>query len=138
GMGRIICLDYGLKRTGIAVSDPMQIIASPLDTIATQELMPFLKTYIATEPVDKILIGEPYNLDGTETHATKPVKDFIRRLKKAFPHIVIETVDEQFSSKMAVRAMIEMNLKKKKRSEKGMIDRMAAALLLKEYLENNS
>jgi putative Holliday junction resolvase len=137
-MGRIICLDYGLKRTGIAVSDPMQIIASPLDTIATQELMPFLKTYIATEPVDKILIGEPYNLDGTETHATKPVKDFIRRLKKAFPHIVIETVDEQFSSKMAVRAMIEMNLKKKKRSEKGMIDRMAAALLLKEYLENNS
>lgn len=137
-MGRIICLDYGLKRTGIAVSDPMQIIASPLDTIATQELMPFLKTYIATEPVDKILIGEPYNLDGTETHATKPVKDFIRRLKKAFPHIVIETIDEQFSSKMAVRAMIEMNLKKKKRSEKGMIDRMAAALLLKEYLENNS
>lgn len=137
-MGRIICLDYGLKRTGIAVSDPMQIIASPLDTIATQELMPFLKTYIATEPVDKILIGEPYNLDGTETHATKPVKDFIRRLKKVFPHIVIETVDEQFSSKMAVRAMIEMNLKKKKRSEKGMIDRMAAALLLKEYLENNS
>lgn len=137
-MGRIICLDYGLKRTGIAVSDPMQIIASPLDTIATQELMPFLKTYIATEPVDKILIGEPYNLDGTETHATKHVKDFIRRLKKAFPHIVIETVDEQFSSKMAVRAMIEMNLKKKKRSEKGMIDRMAAALLLKEYLENNS
>lgn|SRR5690606_3274117 len=136
-MSRIICLDYGLKRTGIAVTDPMRIIASALNTIDTKELMNFLKSYISSEPVGKILIGEPYNLDGSDTHATRPVKDFMKKLKKEFPSIEIESIDEQFSSKMAMRAMIDMNMKKKKRREKGMIDQIAAAIMLQEYLENS-
>jgi putative Holliday junction resolvase len=136
-MGRIIALDYGNKRTGIAVTDPLKIIATGLTTVDTQQLFEFLKAYVAKEPVERILIGEPYQLDGTPTHSTEGAKHCIRRLKNSFPEIPIETVDESHSSKMASRAMVEMGMKKKDRQKKGMIDEVAACLVLQEYLERS-
>lgn len=135
-MARILCIDYGGKRTGLAVTDPLQIIATALTTIPTKELIPFLKNYIATEPVELILIGEPLNLDDSPTHATPLVKQAIKLLTKTFPAIPVQTVDERYSSKMAVRAMIDMGMKKKDRREKGNIDQIAATILLQEYLQN--
>ncbi len=135
-MGRIISLDYGKKRTGIAVTDPLKIIATGLSTVDTQTLFDFLKKYIGTEPVEKIIIGEPFNLDGTATDSTAAVQHCIRRLKNSFPDIPIETVDERFTSKMASRAMVEMGMKKKDRQKKGIIDEVAATMMLQEYLLN--
>ena len=134
-MARIMALDYGKKRTGIAVTDPLQMIASPLTTVDTSTLFDFLKDYVSKETVEKILIGLPLNLDGSDTHATAAVRHNVRRLKNSFPNIAIETVDEQFSSKQASRAMVEMGMKKKDRQEKGNIDKMAAGLMLQEYLD---
>jgi putative Holliday junction resolvase len=134
-MGRILSLDYGKKRTGIAVTDPLKLIATGLTTLDTQILFDFLKKYIATETVEKIIIGEPFNLDGTVTDSTAAVQHCIRRLKNAFPSIPIETVDERFTSKMASKAMVEMGMKKKDRQKKGIIDEVAATMMLQEYLE---
>ena len=130
-----MALDYGKKRTGIAVTDPLQMIASPLTTVDTSTLFDFLKDYVSKETVEKMLIGLPLNLDGSDTDATAAVRHNARRLKNSFPNIAIETVDEQFSSKQASRAMVEMGMKKKDRQEKGNIDKMAAALMLQEYLD---
>ena len=135
-MARILCIDYGGKRTGIAVTDPLQIIATALTTIPTKELIEFLKKYIAAEPVELILIGEPLNLDDSPTHATPLVKQAIKLLTKTFPNIPVQAVDERYSSKMAVRAMVDMGMKKKDRREKGNIDQIAATILLQEYLQN--
>lgn len=134
-MARIMALDYGKKRTGIAVTDPLQMIASPLTTVDTSTLFDFLKDYVCKETVEKMLIGLPLNLDGSDTDATAAVRHNVRRLKNSFPNITIETVDEQFSSKQASRAMVEMGMKKKDRQKKGNIDKMAAALMLQEYLD---
>lgn len=137
-MGRIICIDYGGKRTGIAVTDPFQIIAVALTTIETRELFVFLKKYVVQETVDLILIGEPLNLDDSDTHATPLVKAAVIRLKKEFPTIPVQTVDERFTSKMASRAMIEMGMKKKDRQKKGNVDQIAATIMLQEYLQAKS
>jgi putative Holliday junction resolvase len=134
-LARIICIDYGGKRTGLAVTDPLKIIATSLTTIDTKELIPFLKNYFQQEPVELIIIGEPLNLNDTATHATPLVKAAITRLKKEFPNIPIQTVDERFTSKMASRAMVEMGMKKKDRQVKGNIDKIAATIMLQEYLE---
>lgn len=133
-MARILCIDYGGKRTGIAVTDPLQIIATALTTIETKELVPFLKKYFQQEPVELILIGQPLNLDDTATHATPLVKAAIVKLQKEFPNIPLQTVDERFTSKMASRAMVEMGMKKKDRQMKGNIDQIAATIMLQEYL----
>ena len=135
-MARIICIDYGGKRCGLAVTDPLQIIATALTTVATKELYTYLAAYFATEPVELILIGEPLNLDDTPTHATPLVKKAIVELVKKFPTIPIQTVDERFSSKNAVRAMVEMGMKKKDRQDKKNVDQIAATILLQEYLTN--
>lgn len=135
-MARILALDYGKKRTGIAVTDPLQMIASPLTTVDTQQLFEYLKDYVAKETVEKILIGLPLNLDGTDTDATAAVRHNIRRLKNCFPEIPIETVDEAYSSKEAAKEMAEMGMKKKDRQEKGNLDMMAAALMLRKYLDD--
>jgi putative Holliday junction resolvase len=132
---RILCIDFGAKRTGIAVTDPLKIIASALATIETKELFPFLKTYTQQEAVELILVGAPVNLDDTDTHATPLVKQFLTRLKKELPNIPVQTVDERYTSKMAVRAMIEMGMKKKDRRQKGNIDQIAATIMLQEYLQ---
>ena len=133
-MGRIIALDYGKKRTGIAVTDPLQIIATGLTTVDTQTLFDFLQQYISTEVVEKIVIGDPLNLDGTETDSTAAVKHCIRRLKNTFPNIPIVTIDERYTSKLASKAMVEMGMKKKERQKKGIIDEVAATMMLQEYL----
>lgn len=134
-MARIICIDYGLKRTGIAVTDPLKIIASALTTIESPRLIKFLKDYFSKEAVELILIGEPKNLDDSDTHATPLVKKVIEKLQKEFPAIPVKTVDERYTSKMASRAMIDMGMKKKQRREKGMVDQIAATIMLQEYME---
>ena len=137
-MARIICIDYGGKRCGLAVTDPLQIIATALTTVATKDLYTYLASYFANEPVELILIGEPLNLDDTPTDATPLVKKAIVELTKKFPTIPIITVDERFSSKKAVRAMVEMGMKKKDRQDKKNVDQIAATILLQEYLTNRS
>ena len=133
-MARILCIDYGGKRTGIAVTDPLQIIATALQTVETHQLFVFLKNYLKQEEVERILIGHPLNLDDSPTHATPLVEAAIKRLNKEFPQLPIERVDERFTYKLAGRAMLEMGMKKKQRREKGQIDQIAAAIMLQEYL----
>ena len=133
-MARIICIDYGLKRTGLAVTDPYQIIATGLTTIEAPKLMTFLKDYFSKEQVELILIGEPKNLDDSDTHATPLVKKAIVKIKKEFPAIPLKTVDERYTSKMASQAMIEMGMKKKQRQNKSLVDEIAATIMLQEYL----
>jgi putative holliday junction resolvase len=136
-MARILCIDYGGKRTGIAVTDPLQIIATALTTIESKELIPFLKKYFSTEEVELILIGMPTNWDDSDTHGTPLVKGAIKKLQKEFPAMPIKTVDERYTSKMAKAAMLEMGMKKKDRRIKGNVDQIAAAIMLQEYLGIN-
>ena len=136
-MARILAIDYGKKRSGIAVTDPLQIICTGLETINSHELIPFLKNYFITEAVELILIGLPLNLDESETHGTAPAKNAIERLQKAFPLIPVKTVDERYTSKMAVHAMLEMGMKKKDRQVKGNVDVIAATIMLQAYMEHN-
>lgn len=135
-MARILCIDYGGKRTGLAVTDTLQIIATALTTVATKDLFTYLKTYFSENEVELILIGYPSNLDGTATHATPLVNTAIKRLNKEFPAIPVKKVDEQYTSKMAVRSMIDMGMKKKDRRDKGNIDQIAATIMLQEYLQS--
>ena len=135
-MARILCIDYGGKRTGIAVTDPLQIIATGLTTVDSIELIPFLKKYFSQEDVECIVIGEPKNLDDSDTHATPLVKEAIKKLQKEFPLIPIHTVDERFTSKMARQAMIDMGMKKKDRRNKRTVDEIAATMMLQEYLQS--
>ncbi len=137
-MPRILAIDYGAKRTGIAVTDPLQIIATGLTTIDTKDFIPFIRKYIATETVELFLIGDPRNMDGTDTHATPLVAAAIKSLKKHFPLIPIETIDERFTSKMAVRSMIEMGMKKSQRRDKKLIDEIAATMMLQEFMANRN
>ena len=133
-MGRILSIDFGARRTGLAVTDPLKIIASALDTIDTHHLYEFLKKYVVEAQVEKIIIGYPLNLDDTPTHATPLVEAAIKRLNKLFPQVPVEKVDERFSSRRASEAMFEMGMKKKDRRKKGNTDQIAATLLLQEYL----
>jgi len=135
-MARILCIDYGKKRTGIAVTDPLKIIASALTTVETKDLFPFLKDYFQKEEVELVLIGEPKNWDESDTHATPLVRQFMQKFKKDFPLMKIETVDERYTSKLAVQAMVEMGMKKKDRQKKENIDQVAATIMLQEYLKN--
>lgn len=135
-MARIIAIDYGLKRTGIAVTDPMQIISTGLTTIHSQELIPFLKNYFKTEEVEKIVIGLPINWDGSDTHGTQPAAEAVRILKKNFPQIPVVTVDERYTSKMAKDAMLQMGMKKKERQDKKIVDEIAATIILQEFMES--
>lgn len=137
-MSRIIALDYGKKRTGIAVTDPLQIIATALDTVDTEQLIWFVKQYIAKEPVEKVIVGYPLNMDDTPTDATPLVDKFIRNFKQVFPALPIEQWDERLTSKMASQAISGMGLKKKDREQKGLIDAVSAVIILQEYLESKS
>jgi len=137
-MARIMAIDYGLKRTGIAVTDPMQIIASALATIDSKEMIAFIQKYLQTEQVELILIGLPKNWDESDTHGTAPAKKAIQQLEKHFPNIPVKPVDERYTSKMAKDAMLEMGLKKKDRRDKAIVDRIAATIILQEYLQSIS
>src|SRR5437868_1954124 len=133
-MARILAIDYGGKRTGIAVTDPMQIIATGLTTVDTKDLIPFLKKYFTGETVELIIIGMPKNWDESDTHATPLVEAAIKKLQKKFPDMPIRTVDERYTSKMAKDAMLDMGLKKKDRRNKKLVDEIAATIMLQEYL----
>jgi putative Holliday junction resolvase len=133
-MARIMAIDYGLKRTGIAVTDPLQIIATGLTTVESPKLITFLKEYFKTEVVELIVIGEPKNWDDSDTHATPLVRAIMVKLQKEFPAIPLKPVDERFTSKMASRAMVEMGMKKKQRRNKALVDEIAATILLQEWL----
>jgi putative Holliday junction resolvase len=137
-MARILCIDYGLKRTGIAVTDPLQIISTGLTTVDSKELISFLKNYFQLEEVELIIIGEPRNLDDSDTHATPLVKAIIVKLKKEFPQTPLKKVDERYTSKMAKQAMLEMGMKKKDRRNKRTVDEIAAAIMLQEYMQSIS
>lgn len=134
-MGRLLGLDYGTKRVGIAETDDLQIIASPLTTVHSTEVITFITEYATKYALDTIVIGEPKALDTSATHATKLVSDFVKHLKKKLPAIEIKMVDERFTSKMASQAMITSGVKKSKRREKGMIDKVSAAIILKSFLD---
>lgn len=135
-MARILCIDYGLRRTGIAVTDPLQIIATGLTTVDSPQLISFLKNYFQKEPVELIVIGEPKNLDDSDTHATPLVKQIIKKLEKEFPQLPIKTVDERYTSKMARQAMLDMGMKKKDRRNKRTVDEIAATIMLQEYMQS--
>lgn len=135
-MSRILSIDFGLKRTGIAVTDPLQIIATGLTTLHSKELIPFLKDYFAKEQVELIIIGWPTNWDDSATHATPLVGKCIKELQKHFPAMPVKKVDERFTSKMAKDSMLEMGLKKKDRRNKALVDEIAATILLQEYLRS--
>jgi putative holliday junction resolvase len=135
-LARILSIDYGVKRTGIAVTDPLQIIATGLTTVASGELIPFLKDYFSKETVELIIIGEPKNLDDSDTHATPLVEKCIKSLQKNFPNLPVKKVDERFTSKMAKDSMLEMGLKKMQRRNKALVDEIAATILLQEYMRS--
>lgn len=134
---RILCIDYGARRCGLAATDPLKIIASAIGTFAPEQLLPFLKDYFQKERVERVLIGYPTHADGNPTHATPLVEAFMKKFKKAFPQMPLEPIDEQYSSKFASQAIAGMGLKKKNRERKGLIDEVAATMLLQEWLERN-
>jgi putative Holliday junction resolvase len=135
-MARIICIDYGAKRTGIAVTDPLKIIATGLTTIPSQELIKYLKDYVTKEEVELILIGEPKNWDDTDTHATPLVKTITKKIMKEFPKMPVKMIDERYTSKLASQAMIDMGLKKMQRRNKALVDEIAATIMLQDYLRS--
>lgn len=134
-MGRVLAIDYGMKRTGIAVTDPLRIIATPLETVLTQTLLSFLKGYTAREEVDEFVIGMPRTLKNEDSEIAPQVRKFIVAMKAAFPTKEIHEVDERFTSSMAQRAMIEGGMKKKDRQVKGNADKISATLILQSFLD---
>ncbi|MDR0574279.1 MAG: Holliday junction resolvase RuvX [Tannerella sp.] len=134
-MGRIIAIDYGRRRTGLAVTDTMQIIANGLGAVASGEVVEFLKRYVSQENVDLFIVGQPKQMNNEPSENMQYVKAFVNRLHKIIPEIPIEYFDERFTSVMAHRAVIDGGLKKKKRQDKALIDEISAVLILQGYLE---
>jgi putative holliday junction resolvase len=134
-MPRILAIDYGQKRTGIAVTDDFQIIASGLTTIPSETTIAFLQDYFSKEKVEKVLIGEPRQMDGTPSQSAEIIEKFIVGFSKSFPQMPIVRVDERFTSKMAFQTMIDSGLNKKQRQNKALIDEIAATILLQDYLQ---
>jgi len=135
-MSRILAIDFGLKRTGLAVTDTLKIIATPLETVETQSLLTFLKSYVAKEPVERLVLGFPRKLNNEDTDMTPHVRNLETTLGSLFPNIPVSLVDERFTSKMAQRAMIEGGMKKKDRRVKGNVDKISAVLILQSWLES--
>ena len=131
---RILAIDYGIKRTGIAVSDEMQMIAFGLTTVASETAISFLKDYFSKEKVEKVILGEPKQMDGTPSQSAEIINKFLETFKSNFPDMPVERIDERFTSKMAFQTMIDSGLKKKQRQNKGLIDEIAATILLQDYL----
>lgn len=134
-MARILAVDYGVKRTGIAVTDELQLIASGLTTVATPELLTFLKDYCNKENVAVIVVGEPKQMDNSHSESEVYIQEFLKKITIALPHIPVERVDERFTSKMAFQAMISGGAKKKQRANKALIDEISATIILQTYLE---
>lgn len=137
-MGRIMAIDYGRKRSGIAVTDELQIIANGLTTIASHEIFTFLKSYTGKEKVDTIVVGEPKQMNNQPSESLQFIVPFVNRLKKEFPEIAVEMADERFTSKMAFQTMIDAGLKKKARQNKELVDTISATIILQSYLSGKS
>lgn len=135
-MARILAIDYGTKRTGIAATDPLQIIANGLDTLPTEQVLDFLKKYIATEDVERIVVGEPMHWDGNPAQIAPQVQAFVRQLRELFPNLEVSMQDERFTSEDAKKIILQSGAKKKKRQDKSLVDKISAVLILQEYLEN--
>lgn len=133
-MPRILAIDYGKKRTGIAITDEMQIIASGMTTIPSETAIAFLKDYFSKENVERVLIGEPKQMDYTPSESTEIIEAFVEKFKRSFPDLPLERVDERFTSKMAFQTMIDSGLKKKQRQNKALIDEISATIMLQDYL----
>lgn len=133
-MGRILAIDYGTKRTGIAVSDPLQMIASGLKTVETKNLLTFLKEYFQQEKVDKVIVGEPKQKDGSPSQSEVFIQKFLVEFAKHFPQIPVIRVDERFTSKMAFQTMIDSGLSQKQRRNKALVDEISATIILQSYL----
>lgn len=134
-LARILAIDYGTKRTGLAVTDPLQIIANGLDTVATKDLEAYLRQYMDQEEVETIVVGEPFYPDGNPAQIHHLVIGFARRLKKLFPNIAVVTHDESFTSEEAKQIILQSGAGKKKRRDKGLVDKVSAVLILQDYLE---
>lgn len=134
-MPRLMAIDYGTKRCGIAVSDPLQIIANGLTTVASKDIFTFLEMYFQKEAVETLVVGEPKRLNGQATDASVHVNAFVNQLKKRFPSLKIERIDERFTSKMAFQTMIDSGLKKKARQNKELIDEISATIILQSYMQ---
>ena len=135
-MGRLIGIDYGTKRVGIAITDPLQIIASPYKTFTPEEVMVFLADYAEKEEIEGFVVGMPQDLKGRDTHSTRFVKDFVEKLKQKFPQKAIHLQDERFTSSIAADTLVRGGMKKKERQIKGNVDKVSAAIILQSYLES--
>jgi putative holliday junction resolvase len=134
-LGRILAIDYGSKRVGIAVTDPMKIIANSLTTVETNKLMDFLSEYFSKEKVECLVVGLPKQMNNTPSESMVYIESFVEKFKNRFPSIPVEYVDERFTSKLAVQAMVQGGVKKKDRQDRGMIDSISATIILQSYLE---
>lgn len=137
-MGRILAIDYGKKRVGIAVTDELKIIANPLETVSASEIITFLKEYTAKESVETIVVGEPKQMNYTDSQSAKSINEFIKKLNIAIPYIPVVRSDERFTSKIASQVISKSGLKKKDKENKALIDRISATLILQTYLEETS
>ena len=135
-MGRVLAIDYGEKRTGIAITDPLQIVASGLTTVDTNTLIDFLKNYCSEENVDLFVVGLPKQMNNQPSQSESLIKPFLKKLKSNFPRISIIRIDERFTSKIAFRTMIDLGLKKNQRQNKLLVDQISATLILQSYLDS--
>ena len=135
-MGRLLAIDYGKKRTGIAVTDTLQLIANGLTTVPTHELLAFILDYVSKEPVERILVGLPKQMNNEASENMKRLEPFVRSLQKKLPDVPVEYVDERFTSVLAHRAMLDAGLKKKDRQNKALVDEISATIILQSYMEN--
>lgn len=135
-MGRILAIDYGQKRVGIAATDELQIIATSLGTVATKDIWKFLTEYVHKEKLDAIVVGEPRDMQNRPSDSSRFVEPFVNKLRKTFPNLKIDRFDERFTSKMAHQAMIDGGLRKHKRQDKALVDSISATLILQSYLES--
>ncbi|MBT1703016.1 Holliday junction resolvase RuvX [Chryseosolibacter indicus] len=133
-MGRILAIDYGIKRTGIAVTDPLRIIASPLETVPSDNLLTYLKAYLTKEQVDEFVVGMPKTLKNEDSEIAPLVRKFVEQLKATFPDKPVNLADERFTSSMAQRALIDGGMKKKDRQVKGNVDKVSAAIILQSFM----
>ncbi len=135
-MARILAIDYGMKRTGLAVTDSLRIIATALETVPTANLIEYLKSYFQKEPVDQLVVGMPKRLNNLDTDMTQPVRELVKRLQEKFPDKPVALIDERFTSSMALQTMIAGGMKKKDRQVKGNVDKISATLILQSYMES--
>ncbi len=134
-MGRILAIDYGQKRCGLAVTDPLKLIAHALETVPTANLDAYLADYLRREEVETVVVGLPLQMDATPSESTRYIEPFVKRFRRQYPQIPVERVDERFTSKMAFQTMLDAGLKKKKRQDKGLVDALSATLILQTYMQ---